>query len=135
MRVLVLAFLLTVSAAAGAPEGHPAEAIASPWARRTPLPEPRLTDPCAVARQIARQPACHADGDCEALSLWRRSFGPPRIEPLDPSPSALPADGAIRGLPRRPPDAVVRWPPGPAPETPRRLRPGFSCPAGTEPPR
>ena len=136
MQVLGLALLLVLSAAA-----EPAGPGPEPWAdetdaRRQPAgagrqalpPEPRRADPCAAAREIVRQPPCLAAGDCEALQLWRESFGAPRVEPLDPS------QAANRALPRRPPGGGGGLAPNARPGPYRPLDPGFLCPAGTEPP-
>ena len=43
-------------------------------------PQP-VEDPCALARRIAQSPPCLAGSACEALDLWRKSFGVPDIHP------------------------------------------------------
>ena len=42
------------------------------------------TDPCAVAKQIAAQRPCLRPEDCGAFQDWKRLFGAPRTEPLNP---------------------------------------------------
>jgi hypothetical protein len=39
-------------------------------------PDVARPDPCALGAAIGRLPACPAAGDCAALDLWRRGFGP-----------------------------------------------------------
>lgn len=73
--------------------------VAPPGA--APLPPPQVlaaleADPCALGREIAARPPCLAAGECEALELWRRRFGPPRKELLHPDRSP---DRTARVLP------------------------------------
>lgn len=44
---------------------------------------PRL-DPCAEAERIAAQRPCLRAEDCGALREWKRLFGAPRVEQLEP---------------------------------------------------
>ena len=127
MQSLALILLLAISAAAEQTGDRRSPAIAAHPAHRTLAPRMAMSDPCRIAREIARQPACLATGDCEALRVWRRAFGPPRLELLDPD--------------RRPDLSLAagrRLTPGPSTSFPAPrplLRPGVVCPAGADTPR
>jgi hypothetical protein len=56
-------------------------------------PQP-AEDPCALARRIAQSPPCLAGSACEALDLWRETFGRPDIVPV--GVGQLPSDLASR---------------------------------------
>ena len=123
MQALTLALLLALSAAAEPTEDRQAQA---PDGWRVPRVGPQMPpapDPCVAAREIISRPPCLAAGDCEALQLWRRSFGSPRVEPLEPSR----AFHRSRHRNRPPPPSL--------PGRRQRLAPGFVCPAGADPPR
>ena len=63
---LVLGLLLiTTLAMAAAPERQPRQ----------------VEDPCALAKRIAQSPPCLAGQACEALELFRESFGRPQVLP------------------------------------------------------
>ena len=117
MQALTLALLLALSATAEKAENLRVRSVAASRVQ-TASQMPPAPDPCAAAREIARQRPCLATGDCQALRLWRRSFGSPRVEPLDPTRAAY-----------RPLE-VNRDPESPPPDLHRRLTLGFVCPAG-----
>lgn len=88
LLLLLLTFLL---AAAGAPAVSPDRASSPP------------EDPCKLARRIAEAPPCVDPSDCEAVELWRQSFGPPQLHRARPeAPEGLP-----RGLESRLPDRKI----------------------------
>src|ERR1044071_2154517 len=62
---LLLGLLLTTTLTAAAAPNRPQPA----------------EDPCALARRIAQSPPCLAGSACEALDLWRESFGRPDVVP------------------------------------------------------
>ena len=141
MQVFGIALLLALSAPAEPAEPRPERraaeaelrhelAIAGLRARQTLPPEKAVSDPCAAAREIVRQPPCLASSDCEALQLWRKSFGAPRIEPLDPDHARYRSVGG-RILPNSP-DGT--WHPT-STTRPNSMGPGFYCPASPSPGR
>ena len=128
MQALTLTLLLVLAApaeeAATDRRHRPMVELLEP---RAPSLPPPTADPCAVAREIVRQRPCLADGECDALELWRRSFGSPRFEPLGPGRAAdSPRPAGRAGAGRFQP-----WSPSPR----RPLRPGTVCPAKPSPPR
>ncbi len=59
------------------------------WLLAAPTPDVeqmagRVTAPCEAARQLAAQGPCLRPEDCGAYHDWKRLFGSPRTEPLDP---------------------------------------------------
>jgi hypothetical protein len=123
MQTLVLALLFAFSASADEAEGEHRLAIEGLRVGQTPTDRLARQDPCGVARQIVHQPPCLAADDCRALQLWQRSFGPPRIAPLDPERTSYRSLAAGRGS--------VRHPPPVRPDPRRLLTPDTVCPAGT----
>ena len=117
MQALTLALLLALSATAEEAGERLAPGVAGQRVRQVAPQLPPTPDPCAAAREIARQPPCPAGGDCQALRLWQRSFGSPRIEPLDPTRAAFRSRRLRRGAQD-------------SPDPPRPSAPGFVCPAG-----
>jgi hypothetical protein len=60
-------------------------------------------DPCGLARRIAEAPPCLDPSDCEAVELWRQSFGAPKVFQARPeAPEGLP-----RALASRLPDREI----------------------------
>ena len=125
MQAIVLTLLLASTLPAEPAEERHRPALDGLRLRQVLPTGTERADACDVARRIVYQAPCLADGDCPALDLWTRSFGPPRFEPLHPS-RAVYRD-------RRTDRIVVRPDPRRAPGPPAPMAPGAICPAGAAP--
>jgi hypothetical protein len=60
-------------------------------------------DPCRLARRIAEAPPCLDPADCQAVDLWRQSFGAPQMFHASPDMR----EGLPRALASRLPDRQI----------------------------